>query len=102
MSRSASHALLLLLSLLLPACTLAQSSAASTQPAFDVASVRPSRADASPHSNVPLDSGNVYNTVDPEDARSPTRLLQPQTRSIAFVQDDDSSDGKMGIGNRIT
>ena len=38
--------------------------------AFDVASVRPSKPDAPSHANVPLDAGNVYGTVDPDDART--------------------------------
>nr|GAT51399.1 predicted protein [Mycena chlorophos] len=32
--------------------------------------------------------------LDPEDARSPTRLLQPQVRSIAFVEEQEHRDGK--------
>jgi len=38
--------------------------------AFDVASVRPSKAGAAQHSNVPLDAGNVYAPISPDDARS--------------------------------
>ncbi|HEV2619981.1 MAG TPA: TIGR03435 family protein [Acidobacteriaceae bacterium] len=38
--------------------------------AFDVASVRPSRPDSPQHTNVPLDTGNVYGSVSPDDSRS--------------------------------
>ncbi|MBB5056829.1 uncharacterized protein (TIGR03435 family) [Granulicella aggregans] len=49
---------------------IAQSAASPTQLAFDVAAVRPSKPDASPRSNVPLDAGNVYGTIDADDDRS--------------------------------
>ena len=55
-------------------CTLAATSAfAQTAPgplAFDVASVRPSKPDSPQHTNVPLDSGNVYGSISPDDART--------------------------------
>jgi uncharacterized protein (TIGR03435 family) len=60
----------------LSVCILAASSAlaqSATTPAplaFDVASVRPSKPDSPQHSNVPLDSGNVYGSISPDDARS--------------------------------
>ncbi len=38
--------------------------------AFDVASVRPSKPGAPQHSNVPLDSGNVYGSISSDDART--------------------------------
>ncbi len=38
--------------------------------AFDVASVRPSKPGAPQHSNVPLDSGNVYGSITADDART--------------------------------
>jgi len=38
--------------------------------AFDVASVRPSKPGAPQHSNIPLDSGNVYGSISPDDART--------------------------------
>jgi uncharacterized protein (TIGR03435 family) len=43
---------------------------ASALPAFDVASVRPSKPDAPQHNNVPLDAGNVYGSISADDARS--------------------------------
>src|SRR5271170_4190049 len=58
----------------LSVCILAASSAlAQSAPAplaFDVASVRPSKPDSPEHSNVPLDSGNVYGSILPDDART--------------------------------
>jgi uncharacterized protein (TIGR03435 family) len=38
--------------------------------AFDVASVRPSKPGSPSHSNVPLDAGNVYAAINPDDART--------------------------------
>jgi hypothetical protein len=57
------------------ACFLASSAFAQSAPnavplAFDVASVRPSKPDAPQHNNVPLDAGNVYASISPDDARS--------------------------------
>ena len=49
---------------------LAQSAPAPPPLAFDVASVRPSKPDSPQHTNVPLDSGNVYGSIGPDDARS--------------------------------
>ena len=60
----------------LSVCILAASSAfAQSAPtpaplAFDVASVRPSKPGSPQHTNVPLDSGNVYGSISPDDARS--------------------------------
>jgi uncharacterized protein (TIGR03435 family) len=60
----------------LSVCILAASSAfaqSASGPgllAFDVASVRPSKAGSPQHSNVPLDSGYVYGSISPDDARS--------------------------------
>jgi uncharacterized protein (TIGR03435 family) len=60
----------------LSVCVFAASSALAqnTPPpaplAFDVASIRPSKADSPGHSNVPLDSGYVYGSIDPDGARS--------------------------------
>ncbi len=57
-------------------CILAASSAfAQSAPtpgplAFDVASVRPSKPGSPQHTNVPLDSGNVYGSISADDARS--------------------------------
>ena len=34
-------------------------------PTFDVASVRQNKTEGTPHSNVPLDTGNVYSAIDP-------------------------------------
>jgi uncharacterized protein (TIGR03435 family) len=49
---------------------LAQSAHPPAPLAFDVASVRPSKPDGPSHTNVPLDSGNVYGSISPDDARS--------------------------------
>jgi uncharacterized protein (TIGR03435 family) len=49
---------------------LAQSALTHAPLAFDVASVRPSKPGSSQHTNVPLDSGNVYGSISPDDARS--------------------------------
>jgi len=58
----------------LSACILAAASAlAQTAPAplaFDVASVRPSKPGSAQHTNVPLDAGNVYGSISPDDART--------------------------------
>ena len=39
-------------------------------PTYDVASVRQNKTEGTPHSNVPLDTGNVYSAIDPSDART--------------------------------
>jgi len=67
---------------------LAQSAPAPL--AFDVASVRPSKPGSAQHSNVPLDSGNVYGSITSEDARSAAggHLIashQPLWRYISFA-----------------
>jgi uncharacterized protein (TIGR03435 family) len=49
---------------------LAQSAPTPAPLAFDVASVRPSKPGSPQHTNVPLDSGNVYGSISPDDARS--------------------------------
>jgi uncharacterized protein (TIGR03435 family) len=57
-------------------CIFAASSALAQSPpipspiAFDVASVRPSKPGSPQHTNVPLDSGFVYGSISPDDARS--------------------------------
>jgi uncharacterized protein (TIGR03435 family) len=48
----------------------AQGTPQSAPIAFDVASVRPSKPGAPQNNNVPLDAGNVYGAVNPDDARS--------------------------------
>jgi uncharacterized protein (TIGR03435 family) len=58
--------------------------------AFDVASVRPSKAGAPQHTNVPLDSGNVYSTISADDARTAAggfliATHQPLWRYISFA-----------------
>ena len=47
-----------------------QRSAGAGLPAFDVASVRPSKAGSESHSNVPLDSGFVYGSMSADDAKA--------------------------------
>jgi uncharacterized protein (TIGR03435 family) len=57
--------------LLLSTAALAQSPApTSALPTFDVASVRPSGPNIPQRSDVPLDSGNVYGTISPDEART--------------------------------
>jgi uncharacterized protein (TIGR03435 family) len=58
--------------------------------AFDVASVRPSKPGSPQRTNVPLDSGNVYDSISPDDARSAAggHLIvthQPLWRYISFA-----------------
>jgi uncharacterized protein (TIGR03435 family) len=48
----------------------AQSAPTPAPLAFDVASVRPSKPSSPAHSNVPFDSGNVYGSISPDDART--------------------------------
>jgi uncharacterized protein (TIGR03435 family) len=80
----------------LPVCLVAVASAlAQTAPsraplAFDAASVRPSKPGSAQHTNVPLDAGNVYATISPDDARSAAGGLliathQPLWRYITFA-----------------
>lgn len=69
---------------------LAQAPASADRPAFDVASVRPSKAGVEQRSNVPLDSGNVYSTVSADDARAAAggyfvATHQPLWRYISFA-----------------
>jgi uncharacterized protein (TIGR03435 family) len=59
-------------------------------PAFDVASVRPSGPGTQQHTNVPLDSGNVYGSISADDARSAAggyliATHQPLWRYIRFA-----------------
>ena len=49
---------------------LAQTATSPALPTFDVESVRPSKPGAPQHTNVPLDSGNVYGSISPDDART--------------------------------
>jgi uncharacterized protein (TIGR03435 family) len=56
--------------LLVAASGFAQSIASPASLAFDVASVRPSKPGAPQHTNVPLDSGNVYGSISSDDART--------------------------------
>jgi uncharacterized protein (TIGR03435 family) len=60
----------LALCILAASSALGQSAPTSAPLAFDVASVRPSKPDSPQRSNVPLDSGNVYGSISPDDARS--------------------------------
>jgi uncharacterized protein (TIGR03435 family) len=57
---------------------------------FDVASVRQNKTEGTPHSNVPLDTGNVYSAIDPSDARTSAggyfvATNQPLWRYIVFA-----------------
>jgi hypothetical protein len=44
-------------------------------PTFDVASVKQNKTEGTQHSNVPLDTGNVYSAIDPSD-----RLAMPRAK----------------------
>ena len=61
---------MLALCILASSSALAQSAPTPTSLAFDVASVRPSRPGSPQGTNVPLDSGYVYGSISPDDARS--------------------------------
>src|ERR1019366_8202897 len=72
------------------ASALAQTTPSPATLAFDVASVRPSKPGSSQHSNAPLDSGNVYTTISPDDARTAAggyliATHQPLWRYISFA-----------------
>jgi uncharacterized protein (TIGR03435 family) len=76
--------------LLAAVSALAQSAPTPTLPTFDVASVRPTRPGAPQHTNVPLDTGNVYGTISPDDARTAAggyliATHQPLWRYISFA-----------------
>jgi uncharacterized protein (TIGR03435 family) len=76
--------------MLVAASTLAQSPPRPAPLAFDVASVRPSKPGSPQRTNVPLDAGNVYASVDPDDARTAGGGLliathQPLWRYISFA-----------------
>ena len=62
--------MLLLAAVFAVAPAYGQAPVAAAEQVFDVASVRPSKPGAEPHTNVPLDSGNVYNTLSADDTRS--------------------------------
>jgi uncharacterized protein (TIGR03435 family) len=78
-------------SLLFAATSLsAQTTTTPSLPAFDVASVRPSKAGATQHTNVPLDAGYVYGSISSDDARTAAGGLliathQPLWRYIDFA-----------------
>jgi uncharacterized protein (TIGR03435 family) len=68
----------------------AQTTPSPSSPAFDVASVRPSKPDAPRHANVPLDAGYVYSSISPDDARTADGGLlivthEPLWRYIVFA-----------------
>ncbi|MDP9051647.1 MAG: TIGR03435 family protein [Acidobacteriota bacterium] len=75
----------------LAASVLAQTAPSPVSaPTFDAASVRPSKPGIPQHTNVPLDSGNVYGTISPDDARTAaggflTATHQPLWRYISFA-----------------
>ncbi len=76
--------------LLAASSALAQSAPGAAPLAFDVASVRPSRPGSAQHSDVPLDAGNVYASINPDDARTAAGGLliathQPLWRLISFA-----------------
>jgi uncharacterized protein (TIGR03435 family) len=76
--------------LLAASSALAQSAPTPAPIAFDVASVRPSKPGSPQHNNVPLDAGNVYASINPDDARSAAGGLfiathQPLWRYISFA-----------------
>jgi uncharacterized protein (TIGR03435 family) len=76
--------------ILVAASAHAQTPPRPTPLAFDVASVRPSKSGIPQHTNVPLDSGNVYTTISSDDARTAAGGLliathQPLWRYISFA-----------------
>lgn len=82
--------LLVLLAFFAPASAFAQGASAPAALSFDVASVRPSKPGSPSHNNVPLDAGNVYAAISPDDARSAAGGLfiathQPLWRYITFA-----------------
>jgi uncharacterized protein (TIGR03435 family) len=59
-------------------------------PTFDVASVKQNKTEGAQHSNVALDTGNVYSAIDPSDARTSAggyfvATNQPLWRYIVFA-----------------
>lgn len=75
---------------LIAVASAAGQSAATAPVSFDVASIRPSRPETEQHSNVPLDSGNVYASVSADEVRTPAGGLlvashQPLWRYISFA-----------------
>jgi uncharacterized protein (TIGR03435 family) len=80
----------LLLAALAAISLCAQTPTTPTLPTFDVASVSPSRPGSPQHTNVPLDTGNVYSTISPDDTRTAAGGLfiatrQPIWRYISFA-----------------
>jgi uncharacterized protein (TIGR03435 family) len=68
----------------------AQAPSPTPAPTFDVASVRQNKTEGAQHSNVPLDTGNVYSAIDPGDARTSAggyfvATNQPLWRYIVFA-----------------
>jgi uncharacterized protein (TIGR03435 family) len=68
----------------------AQAPNSTPAPTFDVASVKQNKTEGTPHSNVPLDTGNVYSAIDPSDARTSAggyfvATNQPLWRYIVFA-----------------
>ena len=68
----------------------AQTPGPTPEPAFDVASVKQNKTEGKPHSNVPLDTGNVYSAIDPSDSRTSSggyfvATNQPLWRYIVFA-----------------
>lgn len=69
---------------------LAQTSPSAPTWSFDVASVKQNKTEGSQHSNVPLDTGNVYEAIDPSDRRTAAggyfvATNQPLWRYIVFA-----------------
>src|SRR5579863_2352147 len=80
--------------LLLATVTSFASAAAAQAPnptlTFDAASVKQNKTEGPQHSNVPLDTGNVYSAIDPSDARTSAggyfvATNQPLWRYIVFA-----------------
>ena len=70
--------------------TAAQTPDPAPVPTFDVASVKQNKTEGKPHSNVPLDTGNVYSAIDPSDPRTSAggyfvATNQPLWRYIVFA-----------------
>ena len=76
--------------ILVAACALAQTTPGPAPLSFDVASVRTSKPGSSQHTTIPLDAGNVYATIGPDDDRTAAGGLliatgQPLWRYISFA-----------------
>jgi uncharacterized protein (TIGR03435 family) len=90
MKAALAHTPVLALTMLMAASAAHGQASPTPLPAFDVASVRQNKTNGPQHSNVPLDSGNVYSTLSPQDSRTAAggflvAIHQPLWRYITFA-----------------